>query len=240
MSGVKPFSVRQQEQEEQKKREEKAREDAASDYGYGHNNGDLTHHTWEPKIKRAPDRHPWLSGRAEQQVEEAKDPNKQSEAGRLDALEHGYEYINGHYVPLQDSRSASSHGHQHMRKPKPLPRAPLSSSTYMVCTQAALNTSVLAPLPNFVEKLQLLETQVGTLQQQIQDIDAMRNEIKHMGYKLTSFEQILQFQHNQMQPRKTFQLRRGSDIQDDSSEGQRAYYAAKEHAKRNNHTLLPP
>jgi hypothetical protein len=194
MYDVKPFYVRQQEQEEQRKREEKERKDAASDYGYVHNNGDLTHDTWEPKQRRAPDKTPWLTGRAEQRVEEEK---AQEEHRKRDAaFERGYEYINGHLVPLQGSRSASAHGGTRgklkplPREPlprEPLPREPLSSSTYMVCTQAALNTSGLRPLPNFVEKLQLLETQVGTLQQQIQDIDAMRNEIKHMGYKLTEY-----------------------------------------------------
>jgi hypothetical protein len=159
MYGVKPFYVRQQEKEHA----EQMQRDAALEYGYRDNNGHLTHHTWEQKQVKAPDPHR-LSGRAEQQVEEANDANKQEQRQRDAALEHGYEYINGHYVPLQGST----------RKLKPLPRVPLSSSTYMVCTQAALNTSGLGPLPNFVEKLQLLETQVGTLQQQIQDIDQRR------------------------------------------------------------------
>ena len=171
MYGVKPFFVKRQEEEEQRRRDAERR-DAALEYGYGDQNGHLTHDTWGQKQVRAPDPHPWLSGRAEEQVEEAKNANKQSEAKRLDALEHGYEIINGHYVP------ASAHLQRKQRKKlKPLPTEPLLSSKYMVCTQAALNPSGLGPLPNFVEKLQLLETQVGTLQQQIQILDKMYNRI---------------------------------------------------------------
>jgi len=234
------YSRQQQEQEAKEKREKQAREDAASDYGYGHNNGDLTHHTWgnNNNKKKQSDPRRWIR-RAEEQAQEEKDLAATQEALRLRALEYGYEYKDRHYVPLQDSASASAHVHQRTHRTRK-PMKPLPSSTYMVCTQAALNTSVLAPFPNFVEKLQLLETQVGTLQQQIQDIDAMRNGIKHMGYKLTSFEQVLQFQHNQMQPRKTFRMRRVGELKDEDSEGLRAYREALEHAKQNNYEILAP
>ncbi len=164
------------------------------------------------------------------------------EARRLNALDHGYVDMNGHYVPLQD------HGHQHTRKPiKALPRESLPSSTYMVCTQAG--NSALVPLPNFVARLEHLETQVSTLQQKIMDIDAMRDAINKMGHQLTQFQNILQFQHDQIQPRfqhdqieprKVFQMRRADDLQDDSSEGLNEYYKALAHSKRNNYTILPP
>ncbi len=63
----------------------------------------LTHHTWGQKNVRAPDPHPWLPGRAEERVQEAEDLNKQSEALRSNALEHGYDVDrNGHYVPIHD------------------------------------------------------------------------------------------------------------------------------------------
>ena len=145
---MKPFHVRQQEEEEARKREEKAREYAEWEHGYGHKNGQLTHDTLEQKQRRAPDPTPWLNGTAEERVREAKE--REETAREYAEWEHGYGHKNGHYVHLQDSASASAHDHrptQRTRKVmKPLRREPLSSleplssSTYMVCTQAALNT----------------------------------------------------------------------------------------------------
>ncbi len=94
----------------------------------------------------------------------------------------------------------------------------------MVCTQAG--NSALVPLPTFVEKLQLLETRVATLEQKIRDIDTMRDEIKNMGYKLTQSQNILQFLHDQIQPRKVFQMRRLTDLQDDTVAGGQEYAKA--------------
>ena len=141
-----PFYVRQRREEEEKR----LRQDAASEYGYKPDeNGHLVHDTSGQNKGRAPDPHPWLSGRAEERVEEENDPNKQLEARRLSALEYGFVDMNGHYVHLRDLplQDPQDHGHQRTRKTlKPLPRQqslssgslsskPLSSSTYMVCTQ---------------------------------------------------------------------------------------------------------
>jgi hypothetical protein len=231
------YSRQQQEQEAKEKREETERKYAALEYGYEDQQGHLTHHTWLPKKKQS-DGHPWIS-RAEERAQQEKDLAATQEARRLDALEHGYyEDMKVHHVPVKDLASPSAHT-QRTRKPM----KPLLSSTYMVCTQAALNTSGLAPLPplpNFVEKLQHLETQVGTLQQQIQDIDTMRNDIKNMGYKLTQFENLLQLYYNQMQPRKTFRRRGAAELRNEDSEGLKEYHEALAHARQNNYEILEP
>jgi len=124
---MKPFYVRQQEEErvrEAKEREAQRKRDAHLEYGlYNDNNGNLTHDKWEQKQRRAPDPTPWLNGTAEERVREAKEREEHSK--RDAALERA----------LEDSASPSAHT-QRMRKPM----KPLRSSTYMVCTQAALNT----------------------------------------------------------------------------------------------------
>jgi hypothetical protein len=220
---MKPFHVRKREEEEEKR----LRQDAESEHGYElDKDGHLTHHTSGQKTVRAPDPHPWLSGRAEERVEQEQEKKEQKIKDA--AFEHGYAYINGHYVPLEDNGYTK-------KTLKPLPRQqppssgslsskPLSSSTYMVCTQAGNNA--LVPLPTFVEKLQLLETRVATLEQKIRDIDTMRDEIKNMGYKLTQSQNILQFLHDQIQPRKVFQMRRLTDLQDDTVAGGQEYAKA--------------
>jgi hypothetical protein len=188
MSSMEPFHVRQQ-QEKERQREAQERKDAAMDYGYyDDEQGNLVHDTSGQNKVRSPDPHRWLSGRAEEPVEEEKDrraeervekeedSNKQSEARRLSALEYGYVDMNGHYVHLQDLQDHQDHGHPHRRKPlKALPRKQtpssgslsskqLSSSTYMVCTQAG--NSALVALPDFAARLDYLEKQVTRLQNQ--------------------------------------------------------------------------
>ena len=169
-----PYHVRKEREQQEKEEQEAQRRDAWLEHGYvPDKNGHWVHHTSEENNARAPNRHPWLPGRAEERVQEEEDPNKQLEEQRLEALNHGYDVVNGHYVPLTDN------GRKHTRKPlKPLPREPLpreplprtqtlsreplsreqtlsrelqSSSTYMVCTQAAGN-SALVPLPTFVTR----------------------------------------------------------------------------------------
>jgi hypothetical protein len=198
------------------------------------------------------------------QREEEEEKKKKEQEIKDAAFDHGFVYINGDHVHLQDLQD---HGHKHTRKPlKALPRQqplssgslsskPLSSSTYMVCTQAAGNGALVA-LPDFVEKLQRLETQVWNLQrletqvstllQKIPDIDAMRDKIETMGHKLINFEQVLQFQHHQLQqvkgqmPPPTFQMLGPGELSGMSESNLRAYNRAYEEAKRNKYEFRPP
>lgn len=159
--------------------------------------------------------------------------------------------MNRHYLPLRDLSSASAHGHQHARKSsKPLPRAPLTDATYMVCTQAAdalkpLPGVALQPLPNFTTQLQELEEKVAALQetvaQRLAQLEKTKIEkIDDLRFRVIQFDNILQHYYQSIGTRKkVFQELPWAVLHDADTDAQQEYSRRLRHAKDNGYEILP-